>query len=149
MTDTNQSWVARAADAKLELKVNAVADAAYTLADSLDREVSTSEMIAAAFREAINQCQNGQGQIQAADLYSIAGRLQAVEPTELSMTSIAEKVFERAWAVPFLRTSERTLRKQVAAALQAMAAWVDHDWSAFECIDAIIEVAAEIEEGTR
>ena len=35
---------------------------------------------------------------------------------------------------------------QVAAALRAMADHIYHDWSGFNCVDALCEVAAEIEQ---
>lgn len=33
----------------------------------------------------------------------------------------------------------------LAAALQAAADHIDHDWSAFNCVDALYEIAAELE----
>jgi hypothetical protein len=35
--------------------------------------------------------------------------------------------------------------KSVAAALRAAADHVDHDWSGFNCVDALCEIAAELE----
>lgn len=72
MTD----WVTRAGQAHLKQKAEAISFAAFTLADALDREVSGDEMIAAALREAINQCQNGQGFIPAPQLLLIAEILE-------------------------------------------------------------------------
>lgn len=69
-------WVSRAASARLKQKVSAITEAAYTLADNLDREVSLDEIIAAALRETINQCQNGQGVIYSHDIYAIASELE-------------------------------------------------------------------------
>lgn len=74
------SWVTRAARENVKRKADAISDAACTLADLLNREVSQDEMIAAALREAINQCQTGQGYIFAADLLSIAKHLAARSP---------------------------------------------------------------------
>jgi hypothetical protein len=37
------------------------------------------------------------------------------------------------------------LRENVAAALRAAADHIDHDWSAFNCVDALYEIAAELE----
>jgi hypothetical protein len=34
---------------------------------------------------------------------------------------------------------------QIAAALRAAADHIDHDWSAFNCIDSLYEIAAELE----
>jgi hypothetical protein len=34
---------------------------------------------------------------------------------------------------------------QLAAALRAAADHVDHDWSGFNCVDALCEIAAELE----
>jgi len=56
-------------------KADAISDAAHTLADLMNREVSLDEMIGAALREAINQCQVGQGYIPAPELLSIAWQL--------------------------------------------------------------------------
>jgi hypothetical protein len=36
-------------------------------------------------------------------------------------------------------------RAQLAAALRAAADHVDHDWSGFNCVDALCEIAAELE----
>ena len=33
----------------------------------------------------------------------------------------------------------------IAAALRAAADHIDHDWSAFNCVDALYEIAAELE----
>lgn len=33
----------------------------------------------------------------------------------------------------------------IAAALRAVADQIDHDWSAFNCIDALYEIATELE----
>lgn len=73
----SESWVSRAAKERLKLTVDAIAEAAYTLADNLDREVSLNEMIAAALRETINQCQNGQGVIYSHDIFAVARELEA------------------------------------------------------------------------
>jgi DNA primase len=40
---------------------------------------------------------------------------------------------------------DRAGRLAVAAALQAAADHIYHDWSAFNCIDALCEIAAELE----
>ncbi len=72
-----ESWVTRAAKARLKQTVNAIEEAAFTLADNLDREVSLNEMIAAALRETINQCQSGQGIIYSHDIYAVADELKS------------------------------------------------------------------------
>lgn len=36
-------------------------------------------------------------------------------------------------------------REAIAAALRAAADNLDHDWSAFNCVDALYEIAAELE----
>lgn len=74
------SWVQRAAHLQLKKHVEAIREAAYTYADVVDREVSMDEMIAAALRETINQCQNGNGIIFSHDLYAIADCLAAHTP---------------------------------------------------------------------
>lgn len=73
---TERTWISRAAEDSVKRKVEAITKAAYTLADTLDREVSQNEMIAAALRETINQCQDGIGMIHAHTLYSIATKLE-------------------------------------------------------------------------
>ena len=69
-------WVTRAGQARLKQKAEAISSAAFTLADALDREVSADEMLAAALRETINQCQSGQGIILAPELLLIAEILE-------------------------------------------------------------------------
>lgn len=76
---TKTNWVQRAGQAKLEAKVQAIFDAYCTLADQRDRAVSDGEMLAAALREVINQCQNGQGMISAPELLRIATELDVAE----------------------------------------------------------------------
>lgn len=36
-------------------------------------------------------------------------------------------------------------RYSIVAALRAAADHIDHDWSAFNCVDALYEIAAELE----
>jgi hypothetical protein len=72
-------WWQKAARAKLEEKAQAIFDAYCTLADLRNRSVSESEMLAAALRETINQCQNGQGMISAPELLRIATELDVAE----------------------------------------------------------------------
>jgi hypothetical protein len=36
-------------------------------------------------------------------------------------------------------------RRMAAAALRAAADHIDHDWSGFNCVDALCEIAAELE----
>jgi hypothetical protein len=36
-------------------------------------------------------------------------------------------------------------RAQIAAALRAAADHIDHDWSGFNCVDALCEIASELE----
>lgn len=64
-------WVQRAGRAKLKAKAQAVMDAVH----GQDAEPYPL-IVAAALRETINQCQNGQGFISAADLYRIAEFLE-------------------------------------------------------------------------
>jgi hypothetical protein len=77
--DLNRCWWQKAARAKLEEKAQAIFDAYCTLADLRNRSVSESEMLAAALRETINQCQNGQGMISAPELLRIATQLDVAE----------------------------------------------------------------------
>lgn len=45
-----------------------------------------------------------------------------------------------------LNTSEDfPYEHDIAAALRAAADHIDHDWSAFNCVDALYEIAAELE----
>jgi hypothetical protein len=37
------------------------------------------------------------------------------------------------------------LGRELAAALRAAADHIDHDWSGFNCVDALCEIAAELE----
>ena len=69
-------WVTRAGRTHLKKKAEAISSAACTLADALDREVSEDEMLAAALREVINQCQDGQAMIPAPQLLLIAEILE-------------------------------------------------------------------------
>lgn len=69
----------KAARERVERKAEAILDSYCTLADLRNREVSDSEMLAAAVREVINQCQNGQGMISAAELLRIAIQLDVAE----------------------------------------------------------------------
>ena len=75
------SWVQRAAHLQFKKHVEAIRESAYAYADFVDREVSMDEMIAAALREMINQCQNGHGIIFSHDVYAIADCL-ATYPQE-------------------------------------------------------------------
>ncbi len=50
-----ESWVSRAAKSRLKQTVDAIEEAAFTLADNLDREVSLNEMIAAALRATVQE----------------------------------------------------------------------------------------------
>lgn len=56
-------------------QAQAILDAYSTLADLRDRSVSESEMLAAALRETINQCQDSRGMISAPELLRIAAQL--------------------------------------------------------------------------
>ncbi len=60
---------------------------------------------------------------------------QAVKDAVLALYS-DEKVQKFGW-----RLDVRT----VAATLRAAADQVDHDWSGFNCVDALCEIAAELE----
>jgi hypothetical protein len=72
-------WWQKAARARVEEKAQAIFDAYCTLADLRNRTVSESEMLAAALRETINQCQDGQGMISAPELLRIAIQLDVAE----------------------------------------------------------------------
>ena len=60
---------------------------------------------------------------------------QAIKDAVLALYS-DEKVRKFGW-----RLDVRT----VAAALRAAADHIDHDWSGFNCVDALCEIAAELE----
>lgn len=70
VADQQANWVQRAGRAKLEAKAQAVMDAVH----AQDAEPYPL-IVAAALRETINQCQNWQGFISAADLYMLADYL--------------------------------------------------------------------------
>jgi hypothetical protein len=72
-------WWQKAARKKLKEKAQAIFDAYCTLADLHNRSVSESEMLAAALRETINQCQDSQGMISAPELLRIATQLDVAE----------------------------------------------------------------------
>jgi hypothetical protein len=72
-------WWQKAALAKVQQKAAAIFNAYCTLADLRNRSVSDSEMLAAALRETINQCQDGQGMISAPELLRIATELDVAE----------------------------------------------------------------------
>jgi hypothetical protein len=72
-------WWQKAARKKIEGKAQAIFDAYCTLADLRNRSVSESEMLAAALRETINQCQDSQGMISAPELLRIATQLDVAE----------------------------------------------------------------------
>lgn len=76
---TKTNWVRRAGQAKLKAKVQAIFDAYSTLADLRNRTVNDGEMLAAALREVIDQCQNGQGMISAPELLCIANQLDVAD----------------------------------------------------------------------
>jgi hypothetical protein len=67
---TDETWVTRAANANLNRKVNEIVLAAVAINDLVCRD-----SIAAALREAINQCQDGNGMISAPELHRIAERM--------------------------------------------------------------------------
>ena len=73
--ELDKCWWRKAARERLERKTEAVLDAYCTLADLRNRSVSDSEMLAAALREVINQCQNSQGMVPAPELWQIAREL--------------------------------------------------------------------------
>jgi len=72
-------WWQKAARKKLGERTQAIFDAYCTLADLRNRSVSDGEMLAAALREVINQCQNGQGVISASELLCIAKQLDVAD----------------------------------------------------------------------
>lgn len=76
MQDPMTDWVTKAAKAQIKRKAEAISDAACTLADLLNRDVSQNEMIAAALREVINQCQTSQGFVFVPDLLCIIKYLE-------------------------------------------------------------------------
>jgi hypothetical protein len=63
-----------------------------------------------------------------------------ITPSNLSPQAWA--VLEAAYQAPDGRNATRQC---VAAALRAAADHVDHDWSGFNCVDALCEIAAELE----
>lgn len=69
-------WVQRAGRAKLEAKVQAVLNAFGTAPMNHSHVGDDEYALAAALREVINQCQNGQGYISAAELHMIAESLE-------------------------------------------------------------------------
>ena len=73
--ELDECWWQKAARERVERKAKAILDAYWTLADLRNRNVSESEMLAAALREVINQCQNSQGMIPAPELLRIAREL--------------------------------------------------------------------------
>lgn len=76
MTDQKVNWVQKAGHEKRKAKAAAVMDA--FLADWIDEAMPADRhCLANAFREAINQTQNGQGLISAAELYLLAQELEA------------------------------------------------------------------------
>lgn len=75
----NPDWVQKAGKKHISKKAQAIFDAYCTEADRRDRSVSDGEMLAAALRETINQTQNGQGMIYAAELHLIASQLDVAE----------------------------------------------------------------------
>lgn len=70
-------WVTKAARARIKRKADAISEAACTLADLLNREVSQNEMIAAALRETIKQCQTSQGFVFVAEVLCVIRQLEA------------------------------------------------------------------------
>lgn len=66
----DETWVTRAANANLNRKVNEIVLAAVAINDLVCRD-----SIAVALLEAINQCQDGNGMISAAELHRIAERM--------------------------------------------------------------------------
>ena len=73
--ELDECWWQKAARERVERKAEAILDAYCTLADLRNRSVSDSEMLAAALREVINQCQNSQGFVPAPELLRIAREL--------------------------------------------------------------------------
>jgi hypothetical protein len=63
-----------------------------------------------------------------------------ITPSNLSPQAWA--VLEAAYQAPDGRNATRQC---VAAALRAAADHVGHDWSGFNCVDALCEIAAELE----
>jgi hypothetical protein len=76
MIDPMTDWVTRAGRAQIKRKAEAIMAAACELADLRNREVSQEEMIAAAIREMVNQCQNSMGCIYAPDLLCIVRHME-------------------------------------------------------------------------
>jgi hypothetical protein len=66
----DETWVTRAANANLNRKVNEIVLAAVAINNLVCRD-----SIAGALLEAINQCQDGNGMIPAAELHRIAERM--------------------------------------------------------------------------
>jgi hypothetical protein len=66
-------------------------------------------------------------------------------PTPLSPA--AQAVWDAAWNLSPVNceSHEDCRRQQIAASLRAAAQHLYHDWSAFNCIDALCEIADELE----
>jgi hypothetical protein len=58
------------------------------------------------------------------------------------LSPAAEAVFT---AILNLKDNVNPRHRIAAAALQAAADHIDHDWSAFNCVDALYEIAAELD----
>jgi hypothetical protein len=65
----------------------------------------------------------------------LSPQAQAVKDAVLALYS-DEKVHKFGWQLD---------APTVAAALRAAADHIDHDWSGFNCVDALCEIAAELE----
>lgn len=57
----------------------------------------------------------------------------------------AQAVLDAYFTHADLLSREVSNEEMIAAALRAAANHIDHDWSAFNCIDSLYEIAAELE----
>jgi hypothetical protein len=59
------------------------------------------------------------------------------------LSPAAQAVYDAAHVADSM--SAASLADAMAAALRAAADHIDHDWSAFNCVDALYEIAAELD----
>jgi hypothetical protein len=63
----------------------------------------------------------------------------------MSELSPAAQAVLDAYNAGFIRPVAVHHKPRIAAALRAAADHIDHDWSGFNCVDALCEIAAELE----
>ena len=62
-----------------------------------------------------------------------------------SLSPQAQAVLDAAFTLADNLDRDVTEAEMIAATLRAAADQVDHDWSGFNCVDALCEIAAELE----